>query len=353
MGTESNREIEEIASEWIARRDAGDWSDSDRSELDRWLNESDLHQIAFLRLERIWEEAMRLKVLGAGVQPGHVPAPGQWVLTPFFDPPAKAKSEKSADDKEASGSDDSPRSQTSSIGRPVSWAIAATVVLAVGTFLSNRFSAPDHRFATPIGGISSLPLADGSKIILNTASEVRVDLNQFERRVELEQGEAFFDVVKDAKRPFIVAAGDRRILVLGTKFSVRRDADDIRVVVTEGAVQVESQGLYKPERLTAGAVAHAGKTGTLVRQKPLNEVEEELSWRGGLLVFRDRTLADAITEFNRYTERKIVILDPRIAAMRVAGSFSSTNAEDFVHLLEQGYPLRVESRDEKILLLAR
>jgi transmembrane sensor len=128
------------------------------------------------------------------------------------------------------------------------------------------------------------------------------------------------------------------------------------VIVTEGAVEVETpraSGSPRRERLAAGAVALASKAGVLVQQKPIREAEEALSWRGGMLVFRDETLAGAIGEFNRYTERKIVIVDPRVADLRVAGTFESSDAEDFVRLLEQGYPLRVESSDGKILLHAR
>ena len=90
-----------------------------------------------------------------------------------------------------------------------------------------------------------------------------------------------------------------------------------------------------------------------LQQKPLSQAEEALSWRSGVLVFRNATLADVIAEFNRYTEHQIVILDPRVAGMRIAGSFRATNAEGFVRLLEQGYPLRVEHRDEEILLLGQ
>lgn len=326
---ESGRELERIVSEWIARRDSGNWREADEAELQRWLDESDLRQITWLRLHRIWKETGRLNALGAGVEPGRIPEPGQWVLSPFYD---------------------SPPANSESLHRPkrrTLWAVAASVLLASALFVFKGVPLHGHRYSTPVGGMSSLPLPDGSKITLNTGSRIRIDLADAERRAVLEQGEAFFDVARDANRPFVVTAGDQRILVLGTKFSVRREGDDIRVAVTEGAVQVGD------ERLVAGTVVRTGKAGVLVLKKALNEVEEELSWRSGVIVFRDDTLADAIAEFNRYTERKIEIVDPRVAEMRVAGSFQSSNAEDFVRLLEQGYSLRVEYGSDRILLHAR
>ena len=334
MGTEDSRELDRAVSQWIAKRDSGDWSEHDQEAFDRWLAQSDLRQIAWLRMQRIWDETRRLSALGAGVAPGRIPERDQWNLTPFYEHPRERS-----------------RSARRAIG-----AVAASVVLVMTLFIFKDFSLRGQRYSTPIGGMSSLPLADGSKITLNTESRVRVDLTATERRAELEWGEAFFDIARDSSRPFVVMAGQKRIVVLGTKFSVRRDAQEIRIAVTEGAVQLETLGASRPEkaeRLIAGTVAITGKRGTLVQQKALNKVEEELSWRAGVLVFRDETLAEAIAEFNRYTERNIRIVDPRVASMRVAGSFQSNNAEDFVRLLEQGYALRVDTADDEILLHAR
>jgi transmembrane sensor len=347
VSTDSARDIDRVASDWIARRDAG-LNAADEAELNRWLEESDLHQIAFLRLQRVWEESRRLKALGAGIPRGELPEPGRWVLTPFFDPTVPAESEPARD---------MSATNRFSWAHWAGWGAAAVVLLSMGiyAFLTTT-QLPGRLYSTPVGGVSSLPLADGSRIVLNTSSQVRVELSTAVRRVDLEAGEAFFDVARDPRRPFFVTAGDRRIVVLGTKFSVRRDGNDVEVVVTEGAVQVETPHAQRPvqtDRLVAGTVAHASNAGVLIQRRSPSEVEEALSWRGGLLVFRDQTLADAIAEFNRYTERKIVIVDPRVAGFRVAGTFQSNNAEDFVRLLEQGYPLRVEAQDDKILLRAR
>lgn len=347
MSTEDSRELDRVVSQWIARRDSGDWSDHDEAQFSRWLQQSDLHQIAWLRMQRIWDETRRLSALGAGIPSGRIPQRGQWVLTPFYDSPTRPEDA------------DSPIATApviSRIGRRSIWAIAASIVLATTLFAFRDFSLPGERYSTPIGGVSSLPLADGSKITLNTASRIRVELTGTERRAELQRGEAFFDVARDSSRPFVVTAGRKRIVVLGTKFSVRRDGEDIRVVVTEGAVQLENADAprsAKAERLVAGTVAVTAKAGTVLRHKALDKVEEELSWRAGVLVFRDETLAGAIAEFNRYTVRKIRIVDARVAGMRVAGSFQSNNAEDFVRLLEQGYALRVDSSGDEILLNAR
>jgi len=115
------------------------------------------------------------------------------------------------------------------------------------------------RYSTPVGEIASVPMRDGSKVTLNTDSQIRVTLTDSERRVDLKYGEAFFEVSKDPKRPFVVNAGGKRVIAVGTQFSVRRDANDIQVVVTEGrfasktrhplfALEERGQGVRLPDK---------------------------------------------------------------------------------------------------------
>ena len=83
MGTERTHEIDAVASDWLIRRESGAWSADDQARLNNWLNASTLNRVAFLRLELAWEDAARLKALGAGVPGDRPPPPGRWNLTPF------------------------------------------------------------------------------------------------------------------------------------------------------------------------------------------------------------------------------------------------------------------------------
>lgn len=341
MSTERYKQIDEAAGDWLARRDAGGWTDEDQRRFDQWLDESPLHRVAYLRIEHAWERAERLTVLGAGKPAGDVPPPNGWNLSPFVErqSPAKAAPPTAA-----------------IVSRRWFQSLAAAVLLAVALGTSYHYWPSGPRYRTPVGGLASVPMPDGSKVTLNTDSEIRIAVTEKERRVELEQGEAFFEVAKDPLRPFVVRAGNQRVIAVGTKFSVRREEGDIRVVVTEGKVRVETEGgnpSGSAEPLVAGTIAQASEAGVLLQRKPLAEAEESLSWRQGVLVFRQMTLADASAEFNRYNTRKIVIDDPQVAALHVAGSFHANNVEAFVRLIERGYPLRAEERDGQFVLMAR
>jgi transmembrane sensor len=202
--------------------------------------------------------------------------------------------------------------------------------------------------------------------MLNTATEVHVALSGTEREIELSRGEAFFEVAKDSKRPFVVNAGKKRVIAVGTQFSVLRDGDEIRVVVSEGTVRIEDRpgiasrqalpltqaGSADAVLLSAGSVAHAGSAGILVQKETDSKTQEQLSWRTGVLTFRDQTLGEAATEFNRYNERQIVITDPRVANLKIEGNFRATNVDAFVRLIESGFPVRATDDHSQILLSA-
>ena len=265
-----------------------------------------------------------------------------------------------------------------------SWAIAASLLFALGIGSYIFFSPAADRYSTPIGGIATVPLPDGSNITLNTASRIRVHLTPKERLIDLQGGEAFFKVAKDPRRPFVVQVGDKRVVAVGTQFSVRRDGRDIRVVVTEGTVRLESVNSARSQikgmsgvtsasapgadggvRLTdwssgsvmpvstslpAGTIARLTEDDVLVENETVPQAEELLSWRQGYLRFHDTTLAEAIAEFNRYNAHTIAIDDPTVASIRISGTFRPTNYEAFVRLLRDGFSIRAEDNGERIIL---
>lgn len=369
---ESHQEIENQAAAFLARRDSGNWTQVDQAELEHWLSDCTARRVGFLRLEAVWHEARRLRALSAGLPASAgPPPPGGWRHTPFFEADSSAPlrdgvTTPSLPAMAANQADRWPRQRTGWL------ALAATVVCSIGVGAYLKSVPREDSYSTPIGGIASVPLADGSHLILNTATQVRVELTPQERYVRLENGEAFFQVAKDPTRPFVVEVGNKRVIAVGTEFSVRRTGEDMRVVVTEGRVRVESgssdgaatlrgrqagastqrdQGRRPGEVfLTPGGVASAADDGVVVEQKPLSEVEDDLTWRHGYLTFHDASLADAVAEFNRYNTHKIEIQDPAVAAIRISGSFRALNYEAFVRVLGDGFAIHASSEGDTTTL---
>jgi transmembrane sensor len=342
--------IEQAAAGWLARRDGDRWNAEEEAALQRWLDVDVGHRVAFLRLEAAWQEGGRLQALGAGWQDSAAPARGHWQVSPA------GRREQMLQ----------AMAQRPASARPVRqrrfarFAAAATLAgcalaLAWGWRSQTRVDTATYR--TAMGEVRTLPLADGSHATLASATGIEVRLSGRARDVALTSGEAIFEVAKDPRRPFSVAAEGYRAVAVGTRFSVRRDVAALRVVVTEGTVRLDAPataaGAIPSVMLPAGSVALVRGNGLLVRSLPLADAQRLLDWRDGLLAFRDAPLSEVVAEFNRYNARKLVLADAEAGALRIGGNFRWDNTEGFVRLLEAGFPVRAEADKGRIVLHSR
>jgi transmembrane sensor len=300
------------AAEWIERRDRDEWNETDRLALDAWLAQSPAHRAAFWRLEAAWKDTNRLTAFKPALRPRREAKPAA--------------------------------------SRIVFKSVAAAVfVAACGIGAATYMTTPDWKtYSTTIGGREILTLGDGTKIELNTDSSVRVAQTASARHVWLDKGEAYFDVTHNAARPFTVTVGDRRITDLGTKFVVRRETQQMKVAVLDGRVQLEEKNGHAAV-LTRGDIVVA-TAGRLVRSHaPAKQIESDLGWRTGVLVFDDRTLADVADEFNRYNTRKLIVTG-NAAQTRIAGTFRADNIDAFANTAHRVLGLKVERRGQEILI---
>ena len=230
------------------------------------------------------------------------------------------------------------------------WAIAASVAMLAVLFTLTGWG-PGTRYSTEVGGREVIALSDGSRLELNTHTQLRAQVDPSLRHVWLDKGEAFFDVKPDPAHPFVIHAGEHRVVVLGTKFSVRPERERLEVAVLEGKVRVEPL-VAKPGRppviVQGGGLLYSKPAGTLVAVNAQDKVRRSLSWRHGTLEFDQTTLADVAAQFNRYNDKQLVLMDPETAHMRVGGSFDATGVDAFARLLATGFNLRVETQGDQI-----
>lgn len=309
-------DIERQAAEWLVRREGESWSQSDQVAFDGWVAESTANRIAVLRLETAWNKAGRLRASA---------------LTALDEAPVEASAANDA--REGAAEPETRR-------RWRVWpALVAASLAAVAIPVYNQFQTADT-YATPIGGFQQLPLADGSRVDLNTNTQLAVDYSGEERLVQLSKGEAFFKVAKDTKRPFVVQAGEYRVVAVGTAFTVKLRGREVEVVVTEGRVRIEGPTQAgvpaRPTFASAGQTAVATSAAPVVRPVAAEEIDNALSWRDGLLIFDGRPLGDVAAEFNRYNRAQLVV-DPSATGVIIDGTFRATNVDGFVRLLKQGF----------------
>jgi transmembrane sensor len=308
------RRIEAEAAQWLSRRADPDWTAGEQAELDRWLAQGHAHKAAFWRLQEGWDRAGRLSALGL---------------------PRQMKDRWTA--------------RRGSAWKSAALAASAAVGIWVGAIQfglmpGGRVSQEQGQvITTAVGQHRIVPLDDGSAIELNTATIVRAAVTPSSREVWLDKGEAFFDVLHSNTVPFVVHAGPNTVTVLGTKFSVKRDGNDVTIAVLSGRVRLSDARAPKDSTSTAvaaGSVAITKPDATLVTEGAPQTVQAELAWRKGQLMFRNDTLAEAAAEFNRYNERKLIV-SGESANLKISGSFKSRNVDGFARLLRDAYGLNV------------
>jgi transmembrane sensor len=333
MSTGPLSPINDLAAEWVVRDDRG-LSDQERRERDEWLAANDRHLGAYVRATAIFMRTERALALGPGFDGAMFGGTSDQAPVGEADADAAGLSRR----------------------RLVKMGLAASVTAVIGAGAVGWWTSRGTRFGTRLGEIHTIALDDGSTVTLNTRSSIRVAFSERLRTIDLEFGEALFNVAKDASRPFVVRGGAIDVTAVGTSFTVSRDAERAvaRVVVNEGIVEARAPAAVDdpPLRLTANMAA-SGNGGEMLAPEALSlaEVERELVWREGRLQFVDATLEQAAADFARYSEIVIQIDDPVLRQERISGSFIATDPVGFSRAAAQIFGARTEVSADQVRLL--
>lgn len=260
-----------------------------------------------------------------------------------------------------------PASRRTAPARPMAFLAAAVLAVVLGGVVALRVAA--LRKASGIvqydvartgrGQRGTLRLSDGTRVILGPSSTLRHPsrFGEQARDVEL-TGEAYFEVVHDARRPFRVHAGGATAEDLGTAFGVRAFPDDsvVRVVVAKGMVSLtrtDSGAALRPQR--RGTVLRAGELGQLAAGGAIPSVEQVdvdayLGWMRGELAFDDTPLAEAMAQLGRTYDREVRIGDGSLARRRVTGRFRGEPLSAVLAALEQTLGVRFERDGDTIVV---
>jgi transmembrane sensor len=268
------------------------------------------------------------------------------------------------------------------IMRKASVLAISLVLLAGGWQLFNKSTMEFNPInanilTTTLGHNSKHKLADGSTVWLNSASRIKVEYNESFRRIYLLEGEAYFEVAKNADRPFEVYSDNKLVRAVGTAFSVQKLNDSVKVLVTEGKVElsVVNNTLHiqdkTPTSTSSSKVAEVSNTllrgkviGYLIagqsisipavgnvkidHAKTINfsDINRKISWRDGKLVFAGESLEEVIKEITRHTNMVIDIHDVELKKMRIGGQFMIGDTDSLFNVLESGFSIDVVKLDQ-------
>lgn len=283
----------EQAIDWMLRLDAAPDDAALQRDLDRWREQHPGHAEAWRRATRAWGAAAQLE-----------PDRRQWPLVDDLPGPVSAQL--------------TPRRRRRAVvSMPfVSLAMAACLLLVAWPSLRIHFLAD---YMTGSGELRLITLADGSTVHLSASSAIRTDFEGDTRRVELLAGQAYFDVVRNPQRPFLVSADGMDVTVLGTSFDVQTGAGLYAVSVKTGVVAVRYQGGVA-QQLQPGQQLLVERSNGLVNIDAI-AVDNVAAWREGRLFVHNRRVADVLETLDRYYPGHILLASAEMSSKRITGSY--------------------------------
>jgi transmembrane sensor len=230
-------------------------------------------------------------------------------------------------------------------------------------------------YATGVGEQLTVLMKDGTRMSLNTSTRVRVEQAAARRTVSVEEGEALFEVAKDAHRPFIVLAGESEVVAVGTVFSVRLaprswvDGDKLSVILIEGQVSVSTTNVQKgdvsiaqPVLLKPGDRWRLSEPGDMrtkgtQRARPQLDrppIDQVIAWRRNEAVFDDASLSEAVAEMNRYSRKPVALEgNESVKGLRISGLFRTGDNAAFARAVAALHGLVVYEREDRLELAPR
>jgi transmembrane sensor len=399
-----NRQILEEASAWFIEFRAGSQSATSHTEFVHWLTRSPEHIRAYLEISGTYTQLPKPGAIAKDAVSAllnRARARVQDAVTPLTEltsiPPAAGRR----------ASEQPPRSvemRGPTLWRV--WTLAATILVAIGAGAA-WLHAQRGLYTTSTAEQRTVTLEDGSRIELNARSRLRVTYSKTVRTVELYDGQALFQVAKDASRAFLVKSGEATVRAVGTQFDVYRKDDHTTVTVLEGRVAVYAPELRKGARDLATAGAESEASGSraalqhdLPRAPPRNgsvaaaevptsaasnagldpsssaavflsageqvtvepdaitsphraNVSATTAWTRGQLEFEETPLSEVADEFNRLSTRTLAIDSPALNDLRISGVYSSVDPASLILFLRSQPDLAVIEAGNRIEVHAK
>ena len=329
--------IEEQAEKWFVRIGSSNVSETELANHQAWLQADSTHRKAYEELQALWDISGRFSNA----------------------PEIRAVRQKVR--SSATAKKDRPDFFSFLNTRWAQAAIAASFVLVVLTSLQLGYGNASLEpvvgdiYETRIGESKEFVLSDGSIIFLDTQTRIVADFSPQTRHISLERGQARFDVAHDADRPFSVMAGIGKITALGTTFVVKKTPTDVLVTLIEGRVEVAQQNQMTTISHTASQPEHVGQQLAYSRKgiskASIVDIPQSVAWQDGRLVFENHTLAQVVSELNRYSKQKVVIGDRSLRSIKVTGVFNVGPDGNALEALQTYFSLKLTTDQRGNLVL--
>ena len=356
-----NTQIYEEAALWLVELNCGETDSRSREPFYEWLRASPEHVRVYLELLPAWEVGAELPADGTlGVPELLHAGKSDTANVVSISPPGDAAGASLREARPA---------RRRILSAPMAIAASVLVCLAgAATYLLSR----QGLYVTDTGEQRIIRLADGSTIELNARSKLRVRFGDGQRKVELLEGQALFEVAHDALRPFLVVTDRTQVRAVGTEFDVNIKSTATVVTVVEGKVAIKPTNPVDVPAINGGATGSAtlvtGKGELLLNAgeelavashpdaslhpKPTN-IANATAWTQRHLVFDVSTLEEVVEEFNRYNTRHLILKDPTLSSFPITAAFDSPDPVSLVRFLKAQPDIEVKETSRAILIYKR
>ncbi|MBI1650868.1 FecR family protein [Hyphomicrobium sulfonivorans] len=311
---------DEVAMTFLARVRATS-SNAERAELEAWLAASPSHRAAWARAVSMWEAT---QAAGQRVADEEAAA-----LAPYLKKINRSRAAKKR------------RNGTAAVAFVI--AVGAAGLWLEQPSLLQNFTAD---YTSNRGERRLVTLPDSSTVLLDSDSAIDVDYSDRSRRIRLLRGNAFFAVTANGL-PFTVAASDGEVRVLGTQFGVKLSGDGAIVTLEQGAVEVDVNA--RSARLAPGEQVRFARA-TLGAVGP-SDLDADLGWRDGRLLFYDKPLSEVIAEIARYRPGRIVVANPALGDRIVSGSVPLDDPDAALRSLQSSVGFSMRSIAGRLVLV--
>ena len=322
--TTLNETSTQAATEWLVKLQSPHLTETQQQSFFAWLDQAPEHQTAYIEAEALWESLAAVEQL----------------------PPTAADI-----------------INLKPVARP--WyarpqAVAASIMgIITLLFFQLLPSTGNSEYQTAIGEQREVTLTDGSRIHLNTHSTLRVNFQNDKRQVTMIKGEAFFNVSKDAQRPFVIETPEGLVRVLGTSFNIRIDNTKTIVAVVEGKVGVApltatnevATPTFEPHMTLTANQQIVLADGNINEHASVVDAIAATTWRQGKQIYNGVALAEVIRDLNRYYVGEVRLGDPAMEDIQAVAVLDLRDRASAIAALESTFNVVAVQKSPELIVL--
>ncbi len=313
--SDQSSDLDAQARAWFVRQKNQPLSEDERRVLAEWLADNPAHRVAWRHVEKDWQTLDHFRN----------------ELTDELNKARRYRPEHR----------DTPKY--------FNWAVAAMVLVVFLPLLYFQgLVGTTQSWHTAVGEQRHIELAGGTLLSLDTATHVIVTQNWFKHQIDLNEGEIFVDVAP-GWRKLQVTADKVHIRDIGTRFTVRHTANQFRVQVAEGAVEVKDEDENKYTLLHSGEELFRNPGNNEWRLAALSV--SIANWRQGVLVFNEHRLSEVLEELARYHIVHFDLDDPNLGEKHVSGRFQLEELEPNLNIIAKTLRLTIEQPNPDLFIL--